>query len=393
MILKLGIVVILFLTLLALRLHLSIVVLGSGLLLGILFRMGPAEIIKSALKASTAWPTLKLLLLIYLVLLLVEIQREKNSLGRLLQGISGLSSSKFLLATLSPAIIGLLPMPGGALVSAPMVEESLRGENLSPELKTFVNYWFRHIWEFFWPLYQGFILTVTVFGIKAVDLMKHQFYFTLIALAGGLAVVFPFFSKLSPYRGKGERPIREFLEGTWEILLIILLILFVKLPLIVSVAMVVLFSLVLTIRPSKWTHLFLRAFNYRILLIILSVMIFKGLVEDSSLFPLMKTFLSAHRSWFVFLMVFLPFSIGFLTGVNTAFVGIAFPLFLPMVGKNLDYISLLYISGFSGVLLSPLHLCLVLTCEYFGAKLIRVYKYLLLPVGIILASAVLLFSP
>ncbi len=391
MIIKLAIVIAVFLIFLVLRLHLSIVVLGSGLLLGVLFGMGPWQIMKSALRSSTAWPTLRLLLLIYLVLLLVEIQREKNSLGRLLKGISGLSSSKFLLATISPAIIGLLPMPGGALVSAPMVEESLRGEALSPEVKTFVNYWFRHIWEFFWPLYQGFILTVAVFGIRAVDLMKHQFYFTIIALVGGLAVIFPFFSKLSPYRGRGERPIRQFLEGTWEILLIILLILLIKLPLIASLAVVVLSSLVFTIRPSKWAGLLLRAFNYRILLILLSVMIFKGFVEDSSLFPLMKTFLSAHRNWFVFLMVFLPFSIGFLTGVNTAFVGIAFPLFLPMVGKNLDYISLLYISGFSGVLLSPLHLCLVLTCEYFGAKLIRVYKYLIPPVGLILASAILIF--
>src|SRR5262245_23263268 len=45
-----------------------------------------------------------------------------------------------------PAIIGLLPMPGGALFSAPMVEQSA-GPSMGPEDKALVNYWYRHVWE------------------------------------------------------------------------------------------------------------------------------------------------------------------------------------------------------------------------------------------------------
>ncbi len=392
MILKLGIVIGIFLILLATRVHLSLVVLGSGLALAVLFGMGPMDILRSAGRSISSWPTVRLLLLIYLVLLLVEVQREKNSLRRLLQGISGLSSSKLVLATVSPAIIGLLPMPGGALVSAPMVDESLKQENLSPEIKTFANYWFRHIWEFFWPLYQGFILTVTVFDIKAASLMKNQFYFSLIAIVTGLVILIPSFRGLSPYLSRKEKPLKEFLRGTWEILLIIVFILVFNLPLLISLALVVLTSLFISVPMKRRPLLFSRAFNYKILLVLLSVMIFKGFVESSSLFPLLAQTVATHRTWSILLMVTLPFSIGFLTGVNTAFVGIAFPLFIPLVGKNINYISLLYISGFSGVLLSPLHLCLVLTCEYFGAKLIEVYKYLIFPVAVIMATAIVVFS-
>ncbi len=389
---KLGIVIAVFLILLFLRLHLSAVVLLSGLLMALLFSMTPAQILTSAARAAVSRTTLGLLLLIYLVLVLVEIQKEKKSLEKLLRGISGVMSSRFLLSTVSPAIIGLLPMPGGALVSAPMVEEALRGERVSPEVKTFANYWFRHIWEFFWPLYQGFILTVAVFEIKALDLMRNQFYFTLIAAGAGALILRLSFPRLSPYPGKGNRPLQDFLRGTWEILLVIALILAAGLPLLLSLALVVFLSLIFTVPPKKIPSILLRAFNYKIMLILLSVMIFKGFVASSSLSPLLARTVSSHRGWSVFFMVALPFSVGFLTGVNSAFVGITFPLFIPMVGKNLNYISLLYISGFSGVLLSPLHLCLVLSSEFFGARLVRVYKYILPPVAAILAAAVLVFS-
>ncbi len=394
MILKLSLVFLVFLILLFLKIDLYIVVLGSGLLLSFLFNMPPQRLLQSVVKSAASPTTLNLLLLIYFVLLLVEVQKEKSSLPRLLRGMAGLLPSRFLQATLSPALIGLLPMPGGALVSAPMVEEVVKDENLTPEIKTFANYWFRHIWEFFWPLYQGFILTVAVFEIKAVGLMAHQFYFTFIAAALGYILLWKDFKGLRPENpeSKGHQALKDFLYGSWEILTIIILILLAKLPLVLSLVLVVSLSSLLSFSLKKAAKLLPRAFNHKILLLILSVMIFKGLVKDSSLFPMLTRAVSSDPRWTIPLMVLLPFSIGFLTGVNSAFVGIAFPLFIPVVGKNMDGISLLYISGFAGVLLSPLHLCLVLSAEFFGARLIKVYKYIFPAVAVILVLAIIIFG-
>ncbi len=394
MLLKLILVFLVFLILLFLKIDLYIVVLGSGFFLAILFRMPPKTFLNSVINSATSFTTLNLLFLIYFVLLLVEVQREKSSLSRLLRGMSGLFRSRFLQATLSPALIGLLPMPGGALVSAPMVEEVVKDENLTPELKTFANYWFRHIWEFFWPLYQGFILTVAVFEIKATQLMANQFYFTFIAAALGYILLWKSFKRLPPSHPErtGREALKDFLYGSWEILLIILLILLAKLPLAFSLALVVSLSILVSFPLKKAAKLLPRAFNYKILLLIFSVMVFKGLVKDSTLFPALTRAVSSDPRWALPLMVLLPFSIGFLTGVNSAFVGIAFPLFIPMVGKNIDGISLLYISGFAGVLLSPLHLCLVLSAEFFGAKLIKVYKYIFPAVAALLILAIIIFG-
>jgi hypothetical protein len=48
-----------------------------------------------------------------------------------------------------------------------------------------------------------------------------------------------------------------------------------------------------------------------------------------------------------------------------------------------------YVSGFVGILLSPAHLCLGLTLDYFKADLRDVYKILLWPIVVIFVAAFL----
>ncbi|HTG80996.1 MAG TPA: DUF401 family protein [Geobacteraceae bacterium] len=49
-------------------------------------------------------------------------------------------------------------------------------------------------------------------------------------------------------------------------------------------------------------------------------------------------------------------------------------------------LALAFGSGFAGVMLSPVHLCLVLTREYFNADMARVYNRLWLPSALVLAA-------
>jgi hypothetical protein len=74
----------------------------------------------------------------------------------------------------------------------------------------------------------------------------------------------------------------------------------------------------------------------------------------------------------------LPFLTGFMTGAIT-FVGITLPLLLRLWETACSRASLPWLSAAAGVILSPLHLCLVLTREYFGADITKVYRLLWLP--------------
>jgi hypothetical protein len=85
-----------------------------------------------------------------------------------------------------------------------------------------------------------------------------------------------------------------------------------------------------------------------------------------------------------------PFVVGFLTGITSAYIGVGFPVVLPLLGVgDLTYragMLMAFAGGFMGVMASPVHLCLVLTNDYFRASLPR--TLLLLAIPIILTSIV-----
>ncbi len=73
----------------------------------------------------------------------------------------------------------------------------------------------------------------------------------------------------------------------------------------------------------------------------------------------------------------------------------AFPILagLVAVGGGFDPAAtvLAFAAGYAGVLLSPGHLCLLLTVEHFGAKMGVVYRRLFAPVGVMVAVAFVLY--
>ena len=95
------------------------------------------------------------------------------------------------------------------------------------------------------------------------------------------------------------------------------------------------------------------------------------------------------------ILALLPFLMGFATGISMGFVGISLPLLVPFIalGSQVNSYALMlaYISGYVGVLLSPLHLCLLLSVEYFKASFAKVYKLILPPLLAIEAVVVFIY--
>ena len=81
----------------------------------------------------------------------------------------------------------------------------------------------------------------------------------------------------------------------------------------------------------------------------------------------------------------LPFIVGLLTGLTVGFVGATFPIITTMMGGAPDAgaVTFAFASGFAGVMLSPTHLCLLLTVRYFKADLAGTYRFLFLPVFLV----------
>jgi hypothetical protein len=129
-----------------------------------------------------------------------------------------------------------------------------------------------------------------------------------------------------------------------------------------------------------------------------AILIFKGILEDSqAVTQVSRDMLRWHMPLLPIVML-LPFLVGAVAGITIAFVGTTFPILISLidtVGNNallLPYLMLALATGFVGVLVSPLHLCFLLSNEYFRTTLIPVYKLMIVPLISLLVGAVVYFE-
>ena len=86
----------------------------------------------------------------------------------------------------------------------------------------------------------------------------------------------------------------------------------------------------------------------------------------------------------VLVVAALPFVAGAVTGLAVGFVGASFPIVLGLVaapeyGHIRPYVALAYAFGHLGQMVSPMHLCHVVSNRYFKTSFAAVYRYLIPP--------------
>lgn len=398
---KFLLLVVLLVLLLRWKVDLSLAVFAITLLTIALFRVNLRQAGQSAWAGIRDHETLELFLIIVLVQYIGAVQKSRRMYDRLVDSLNTMIRDKRLVAMVSPAIIGFLPMPGGALLSAPLVQVSTDKMKLKPAFSAFLNFWFRHDWELIWPLYAGLLLFQTMSRIPMRQIILFQLPFSILHISMGLVISFLYFrrhgiERENPSTSNGiHATVRDFFSGTWPILAVILLF-FVKVPPLLPLPLhwaLLLVALVL----SVWKKVELKEIGavvfgkttVRSLLVIAAVIVFQRVLQVSSAFDTLKT-MEVSLGLVVLFIFLVSFSVAFLTGVNTAYIAIAFPVLLPLIQHmpNYFYLALyVYVIGYAGILVSPLHLCLVLTNEYFEASLLDVYRYMVIPVLLMMVIA------
>lgn len=379
--------------------NLGIIIFSISLIIGIIFGISPLALLKNIILAVINPVTLKLFAIIILAIFLSNLLREKGNLRNIVTSLEAFVRNPRLSLIIPPAFMGLLPMPAGALFSAPMVEESSRNLKINAENKVFLNYWFRHIWEYCWPLYPGLILAAAIVNVPIRRIIITQFPLTLAAIFAGLffgikKISFP--QNLADGKRKKVvfRGILSFVTNMWPILAIIFMVLVFKIELILAILVITgVFLATGKIKGNRIFSAIKKSFSWEMLFLIASIMIFKRTIEISPLLSAIPTFFKDLGVSPLFFLFLIPFIIGLLTGLTAAFVGITFPLLLPLICQNepnLIYVMLAYTGGFAGILLSPIHLCLIVTIQYFKADFKKIYKILLLPVGFVVLIALVI---
>lgn len=306
---------------------------------------------------------------------------------------------------LPPALVGLIPMPAGALCSAPMIGQATDNSAWAASIKASVNYWFRHLWEYWWPLYAGVIVAMTQFDMPPALFFVTQVPFTLVAfLSGYMFIIKPHLQEFSktvlPDDNKETVPVKEVLFPIGLIIVAtivlssLLSLLFPKITalsgenqrmigilagLITGIIAIVNADYRRTSKILIFRNILSKK-SIAVILVIMGVKIFQHQLESSGAVIKASEEMTMSNMRVEYIIALLPFLAGIVTGVAVGFTGISFPLVVELMRSShfqlqpYSTLILAYGCGYAGMMLSPVHLCLITTKEYFGASLFDIYR-------------------
>ena len=400
----------LILLLTRLKVPLAAAVSGGVIVLGLVFLRSVTGVAEAAVQGIIQPQAVALVIITVLILGLSGLMQKGGQFKEIVSLARAMLRRPAVTMAALPALVGLLPMPGGALFSAPMVESAAGDHQVDGGRLSAVNYWFRHVWEHWWPLYPGVMLALTVShkytGGGYVDFAVFQIPLGISMAAAGLIM---FRGTGRQLRAKGEKPPpgtkRRLLWATSPIWVIIAVwipakqALFAPLsslvpeefqsllqnyaPLILGLLVSVVWTAFLKRhRLGAVARVFATRSVASVALLVLSVMVFQYMLLHVGAAAQIAGDLQTYHVPLELMVAGLPFIAGLVTGLAVGFVGTSFPIVLflvaavPDVGSIRPYLALAYAFGHLGQMLSPLHLCQVVSNRYFQTTYAPVYRYL-----------------
>jgi hypothetical protein len=400
-VLKIGLIIAGIIVLLRFKVALSIILIISALILGLLFQLAFGDFLDGARRAFLSLENLKLVIALQLVLLFSAVTKENGSMHRAISALSSAVRDARFTVAIIPAVVGLLPVVGGAMLSAPLVAEASDDLQLPPERRTFLNYWFRHVWEYTLPTFPAVFLTASITGVSVAALVAVDLPLTLAAIAAG--AIFGF-RGVAPFRhGAASNSSRElwkhladFVRNLLPFFLVILLTVGLDIHLAYPLAAVTAGVILLNRMPlGRLRQLAQQHLSIDLAFLIWGIVLFKEILQATQAMGRIAAELSAMGIPPVALVVLLPALIAFITGYTTAFVGLSFPVLVPFLQPSelsVYYVMLGLASGICAHLLSPMHACLAMTLQYYQAETGRTFRLLFIPVAMIFLTGVLVFG-
>ncbi|MFP5222329.1 MAG: DUF401 family protein [Acidobacteriota bacterium] len=389
-----------------LKLGIGVSIFAGGLLLALLFGMDPVTWAGVAAKASVGWQCVSLALIVVLILMLSHVLERTGQSLKLMDALAGFLPSRRLRLIFFPVLIGLLPMPGGAAFSAPMVRQTGEPLGIGQDEMALVNYWFRHVWELSWPLYPGIIMTAGLLNLPLSTVIMSTGPGSLVFFGlGWWFLLRPMGPRLEALDAQaalngrsstpGEAPKRDL---RLALRLGLPLIIAIVGSLVLEAAVSALFpdasfelgimgalvaAIVCVFAQNKagmsflWQSLLQKELR-QTLVMVAAIFAFNAVMDEAGVVrELVKL---GGGAALLTAAVFVPALVGMVAGVTMAFVGAAFPLMLGLLDQlgmqhqAMAWAMLALVSGFAGVMASPLHICLVMTCQYFGVDMPRFWR-------------------
>jgi len=368
------------------RKNLALAIISGALLLG-LFTLSPAILLGRIIYTLTDISIVLLALAMGIIPILGGTMKASGQIDGL---VNNLRISKRYMLAFSASLMGLLPMPGGALLSAPILERA--GEGVDDKLKSAINNWFRHLLILIYPLSPALIV--------ATKIAELDIYTALIYLmpGAGLALILGYVFYLRKVEGKIVYTKRVSLKGLIQPLIVILSAPIIDFTLkrifsignlatLIGVSIAFILSIALSRKKLNFKGIIIKMKPWNFALIIIGMFIYLHVFQASDASEL----IAALPLPPLILAVVAGFTLGIATGRVQLPISIIIPIYLSTAQAITPFVfTLIYIGIFFGYIISPIHPCLVVTCEYFRISIKDLTKKLAVPTLIVFGTVLLI---
>ena len=384
--LLLTIALLIIIVLLRFKIQIGVCMLASGLFIWALRSASPISLLQAFYETFTLPRTYDIIFALYFVMCLEIELRLSGALTDMVKALRRMFSDVKILLAAMPAFLGLLPSVGGARFSAPIVEELSAGINLSPEHKSAINFWFRHLFEFSSPIIPGMIMACSIAGVTFGEFISHLCWLTLLAIISGwLILIRPIKIKSAQKMAETAAEIRHERNGLILALMpvaaVFMVVVFAGLNASTATGAVVflwIFVLAAVGRRVGVKKIFLGAFDLKMTLNICCILYFIQILSVTEVLDEIVTAFQASPLPVPVIIACVSLIIGILTGMSQGHVAIVMPIVAAMGTGDLNLAGVAMAFGVAGQMLTPTHVCLIVTVDYFKADLFKTLKPVLL---------------
>lgn len=352
-------------------------ILSGGLLIWLFESRSFEKLWIAFTETLTMQRTWDLLLCLYFVMCLEVELRKSGSLHGMVVTLRNIFSSNKVTLAFMPAFLGLLPSLGGARFSAPIVQEASDGIAVDDEQKSAINLWFRHIFEFSNPLMPGVILACGIANVSIGDLIDQVGWVTILCFVlGWIFLIIPL-KITDPEKATNTQHDRTI---DWKSLVLafgpivtsFLLIVAFNVQAALAMGLVVVAFIPLYFwfkRPISVKSIFTESLDKKLFFNVVCILYFIQLLTViGTLDEIVSVFNNSSLPQAV-IIACLSFIFGVMTGMGQGYIAIVMPIVALMAPGNIVLVGIAMVYGMAGQMVTPTHLCILVTVEYFKCRL------------------------
>lgn len=352
-------------------------ILSGGLLIWLFESRSFEKLWIAFTETLTMQRTWDLLLCLYFVMCLEVELRKSGSLHGMVVTLRNIFSSNKVTLAFMPAFLGLLPSLGGARFSAPIVQEASEGIAIDDEQKSAINLWFRHIFEFSNPLMPGVILACGIANVSIGDLIDQVGWVTILCFVlGWIFLIIPL-KITDPEKATNTQHDRTI---DWKSLVLafgpivtsFLLIVAFNVQAALAMGLVVVAFIPLYFwfkRPISVKSVFTESLDKKLFFNVICILYFIQLLTViGTLDEIVSVFNNSSLPQAV-IIACLSFIFGVMTGMGQGYIAIVMPIVALMAPGNIVLVGIAMVYGMAGQMVTPTHLCILVTVEYFKCRL------------------------